>query len=167
VRGSLLYVFLAELHRLDRRSPGPNSPVQMDDEFREPIRIDRNGDGVGKERRHELPPVFVPCQVEPEKFEEQRLLPSGNAPDSTLDLVMHFRDLEHMGLVDGAGNAVIAVGDRLGGIYTRSMRPEWTVRNPPGLFVTQVRPSGFGLGLGRARRNLLIVTFTERALGAR
>jgi hypothetical protein len=166
VRGALLFVFLAEIFRLDRRGQAPNSPVQMDADFREPVRLDRNGDGIGEELRRELPPVYIPCQVEPKKFEEQRQLPSGNAPDSALELVMHFRDLERLGLVDEGGNAVLAVGDRLGGIYTRSMRPEWTVRNPPGLFVTEVRPLGFGLSLSRPRRNLLMVSFRERALGA-
>jgi hypothetical protein len=166
VRGALLFVFRAELHRLDRRGQVPNSPVLMDEDFREPVRVDRNGDGIGEEHRRELPPVYIPCQVEPKTFEEQRQKPSGNAPDSALELVLHFRDLERLGLVDQGGNAVIAAGDRLGGIYTRSMRPEWTVRNPPGLFVTEVRPLGFGLSLSRPRRNLLMVSFRERALGA-
>jgi hypothetical protein len=164
-RGGLIFTFLAELYQLDRRGQAPSSPVQMDEDFREPVRVDRNGDGIGEERRRELPPVYVPCQVEPKKFEEQRQLSSGNSPDSALELVMHFVDLERLGLVDQGGNAVIAVGDRLGGIYTRSMRPEWTVRNPPGLFVAEVRPLGFGLSLSRPRRNLLMVVFRERALG--
>jgi hypothetical protein len=166
VRGALLFVFLAELHRADRRGRASNSPVQMDQDFREPVRVDRNGDGVGEPERRELPPVYVPCQVEPEKFEELRLYPSGNAPDSALDLVFHFRDLERMALVDEGGNALIAVGDRLGGIYTKSMKAEWLVRNPPGLFVAEVRPIGFGLGLSRPRRNLLLVSFQERAVAA-
>ena len=40
------------------------------------------------------------------------------------------------------------------------------VQTPPGLFVTEARPTGFGLGLGRARRNLLLLTFSDRAAGA-
>jgi hypothetical protein len=157
---------LAQLWRLDRRGQNQTSPVFMDDDFHEPVRLDRDADGVGEDERRELPAIFVPCQVEPEHFEEQRQLPAGNAPRSSLELVAHFRDLERMGLVDEEGNALIAVGDRLGGIYTRDLRPAWTVRNPPGLFVTEARPLGFGLSLSRPRRNLLLVCFRERALGA-
>jgi hypothetical protein len=36
------------------------------------------------------------------------------------------------------------------------------VRTPPGLYITEVQPQSFGLGL---RRNLLLATFNERALG--
>jgi hypothetical protein len=165
-RGRLIFPFIAQLWRMDRRGQNPSSPILMDEDFHEPVRVDRDGDGIGEDERRELPAVFVPCQVEPEHFEEQRQRPSGNVPRSSVELVMHFRDLERVGLVDAEGNALITVGDRLGGIYTRDLRPEWTVRNPPGLFASEVRPLGFGLGLGRSRRNLLLVCFRERALGA-
>jgi len=138
----------------------------MDPDFREPIGLDLDGDGIGEVTRRELSPILVPCQVEPHTFEQLRMLPSGRAPRSSLDLVMHFRDLERLGLVDGDGRVGIATGDRLSGIYTLGGELVLPVQTPPGLFVTEARPSGFGLGFGRARRNLLLVSFADRAVGA-
>jgi hypothetical protein len=37
-----------------------------------------------------------------------------------------------------------------------------SVRTPPGLYVTEARPSGFGLNMTRPQRNLLMVTFEDR-----
>jgi hypothetical protein len=136
----------------------------MDPDFREPIAMDLDGDGIGEVVRRELPAVLVPCQVEPETFEQLRMTPSGRAPRTSLDLVMHFRDLERLGLVHADGNAVIDTGDRLGALFTTSGERVLTARQ--GLFVTEARPRGFGLGRHTARRNLLLVTFSDRALGA-
>mgnify|MGYP000166507921 CR=1 FL=1 len=162
--GRLIYQFLAVLHHLDRSS-GPTA-ILMDPDFREPIGIDLDEDGVAEVTRHELPAVRIPCQVEPQTFEQLRMLPSGRAPRTSLDLVMHFRDLSRLGLVDTDGRARIGPGDRLSGIYTLDGELVLPVQTPPGLFVTEARPTGFGLGLGRARRNLLLVTFADRAAGA-
>lgn len=160
----LIYPFLAELHRLDRTAGGGMPP--MDPDFREPISMDLDEDGIAETARSELPPVRIPCQVEPQTFEQLRMLPSGRAPRTSLDLVMHFRDLTRLGLVDSEGRARIGSGDRLSAIYTLGGELVLPVQTPPGLFVTEARPTGFGLGLGRARRNLLLVTFSDRALGA-
>jgi hypothetical protein len=37
------------------------------------------------------------------------------------------------------------------------------VRTPPGLYVTEARPIGFGLHRRRPSRNLLFVSFQDRA----
>jgi len=160
----LIYPFLAALHRLDRARGGATPP--MDPDFREPISLDFDEDGIGEVARSELPEVRVPCQVEPQAFEQLRMLPSGRAPRTSLDLVMHFRDLDRLGLVEANGRARIGSGDRISGIYTLDGEVVLPVQTPPGLFVTEARPTGFGLGLGRARRNLLLVTFSDRAAGA-
>ena len=162
--GRLIYPFLAALHRLDR-TRGGTTPL-MDPDFREPFPLDVDEDGIGEVARSELPEVRIPCQVEPQTFEQLRMLPSGRAPRTSLDLVMHFRDLTRLGLVDTEGRARIGSGDRLSAIYTLDGELVLPVQTPSGLFVTEARPTGFGLGLGRARRNLLLVTFSDRALGA-
>lgn len=164
MRGRLISPFLAALHRLDRVASA--SPSVMDPDFREPLQFDADDDGLGESVRLELPAVRIPCQVEPQVFEELRLLPAGRAPRSSLDLVLHFRDLERLGLVDASGRARIEVGDRLSGIYTLGGELVLPVQTPPGLYVTEARPIGFGLGLGRAHRNLLLVTLSERAFAA-
>jgi len=138
----------------------------MDPDFREPISLDLDEDGIGEVARSELPPVRIPCQVEPQTFEQLRMSPSGRAPRTSLELVMHFRDLERLGLVEASGRARIGPGDRLAAIHTLDGELVLPVQTPPGLFVTEARPTGFGLGLGGARRNLLLVTFSDRAAGA-
>ena len=130
--------------------------------------MDADDDGIGERVRQEQPPVRVPCQVDTKAFEELRMFASGNAPRSRIDLVLHFKDLERLGLVDPAtGDALVRPGDRLGAIYDKAGALVQAVRTPPGLYVTEARPIGFGLNLARPRRNLLLVTFEDRQPAAR
>jgi len=62
MRGRLIFPFLAELHRLDTEAMAPD----YDPDFKEPVLIDADDDGVAEPFRREHPPVRVPCQVEPE-----------------------------------------------------------------------------------------------------
>ncbi len=174
MRGRLIFPFLAELFRLDTHAmagpvgvgPDPAAPG-YDPDFKEPITIDQNDDGVGERIRAEHPPVRVPCQVDTKVFEELRMLASGNAPRSRIDLVLHFKDLERLGLVDaGTGDALVRPGDRLGALYDKAGALVQAVRTPPGLYVTEARPIGFGLDRARPRRNLLMVAFEDRQLAA-
>ncbi len=133
-----------------------------DPDFKEPVLIDADDDGVAERNRREFPPIRVPCQVEPEAFQALRMATAGNTPKSSLDLVFHFRDLEWLGLVDPVtGDALLRPSDRLGGLYDVAGRLVQAVRTPPGLYVTEARPLGFGLGR-RPHRNLLLVSFEDR-----
>ena len=175
MRGRLIFRFQAELYRLDAAAmaaTNPDGPGPLtsgyDPDFKEPVLVDLDGDGVGERTRQEHRPVRVPCQVEPEVLEALRVLPAGQSPRVKVELTLHFRDLEHLGLVDATSGAPrIQPGDRLGAIYDRSGQLVQAFRNPPGLFVTQTRASGFGLNRARPRRNLLIVTFEDRQQAAR
>ena len=139
-----------------------------DADFKESVLVDRDDDGIGERIRVEHDPIRIPCQVETDRFDELRMLPSGNSPRSELDLVFHFRDLELLELVDPVtGDALIRPGDRLSGIYDKFGHPVQAIRTPPGLYVSQARPIGFGLFRVRPRRNLLLVSFQDRQTGAR
>jgi hypothetical protein len=165
MRGRLIFPFLAELHRLDTVAMATDAPG-YDQDFKEPALLDVDGDGVGDAFRREHPPVRVPCQVEPETLNALRMTPSGNAHASSLDLVFHFRDLERLGLVDvTTGEALIRASDRLGGLFDTEGQLVWAVRTPPGLYVTEARHAGFGLFRRRPRRNLLVVSFSDRPAG--
>jgi hypothetical protein len=165
MRGRLIFPFLAELYRLDTVAMA-TQPPGYDDDFKEPALLDSDGDGVGDAFRREHPPVRVPCQVEPETLEALRMTPSGNTPQSSIDLVFHFRDLERLALVDATtGEALIRTSDRLGGLFDTEGQLVWAVRTPPGLYVTEARHAGFGLFRGRPRRNLLVVSFNDRPAG--
>ena len=170
MRGRLIFPFLAELFRLDTHAMAtadPDGPGPLasgyDPDFKEPVLVDADDDGIGERVRAEHPPVRVPCQVDTKVFEELRMFASGNAPRSRIDLVFHFKDLERLGLVHAdTGEALIRPGDRLGAIYDRAGALVQSVRTPPGLYVTEARPIGFGLHMARPRRNLLLVAFEDR-----
>ena len=59
-------------------------------------------------------------------------------------------------------DAMIRPGDRLNALYDKRGNLVQTITNPPGLFVTEASPIGFGLSLSRPKRNLLLVTFKGR-----
>ena len=67
---------------------------------------------------------------------------------------------------DTTGDALIRPSDRLGAIYDTSGALVQEIRTPPGLFVKEARPMGFGLGRARPQRNLLIVSFHDRRQAA-
>jgi hypothetical protein len=175
MRGRLIFPFLAELCRLDSQATGNADPDGegplsggYDPDFQEPVLVDSDDDGLGLSTRREHPPVRLPCQVEAKVFDELQMAAAGNTPDTTIELLFHFRDLEHQGLVDQeSGQALIHPGDRLAGLYDAAGTLVFTVTNPPGLFVREARPLGFGLGRSRPQRNLLLVTFEDRRQAAR
>ena len=170
MRGRLIFSFLAELFRLDTHAmatvdPDGGGPLETgyDPDFKELVVVDQDDDGIGERRRAEHEPVRVPCQVDTKVFEELRMFASGNAPRSRIDLVFHFKDLERLGLVDAAsGDALVRPGDRLAALYDKAGALVQSVRTPPGLYVTEARPTGFGLNMARPRRNLLLVAFEDR-----
>ena len=174
-RGRLIFPFLAELYRLDTRATATTDPDGAgpltggyDPDFKEPVLVDRDGDGIGERIREEHDPVRVLCQVEPDAFEAMRMMASGNVPKSSIELVFHFADLERLDLVDAAtGDALVRPGDRLAAIRDVEGTLIQSIRTPPGLYVTEARPTGFGLGRARPSRNLLMVSFSDRQTGAR
>jgi hypothetical protein len=163
--------FLADLMQLDTfaTAADPDGPGPLtsgyDADFQETVLVPTSS-GRGLDARREKPPVRIPCQVEVQTLGELTELLPGNSPRSHLVLVFHFQDLERMGLVDSAtGDALLRVGDRLAAIRDyRTGELVQAIRTPPGLYLTEAQPQSFGLG---QRRNLLLATFTERALGIR
>jgi hypothetical protein len=160
--------FLAELAQLDpvATASDPDGPGALtsgyDPDFQETVLLPTSC-VPGQDARREKPPIQVPCQVEVQAFGELAEIVTGNSPRSRLVLVFHFADLERLGLVDPiTGDAGLRIGDRLVAIRDRRTGElVQAVRTPPGLYLTEPQPQ-FGLG---GRRNLLIATFGERALG--
>lgn len=173
-RGRLIFPFLAELHQLDTEAtaqdPDGAGPLTSgyDPDFREPIRIPQPGQQLGISARVEKAPIRLECQVEPGTFEAIQQLFSGNVPQGLMQLVFHYAELESRGLVDSAsGDAMIRTGDRLGAIYDIKNNLVQEIRNPPGLYITEAKPIGFGLNSAHPHRNLLLVTLEDREQGAR
>lgn len=83
-----------------------------------------------------------------------------NAPATALVLIAHLHDLEVAGLVDDEGRASIRVNDRAVRILALDGYVTHVFKNPPGVYITEVGPAGFGYG-GRA--NLLLMRLGDRA----
>ncbi len=180
-RGKLIFPFLAEIARLDTQAtaadPDGSGPLTSgyDIDFREPRKIpnltavpDPTPDST--DARAESTPIEVKVQIEPGFFEALDQLFAGTSPDSKMGLIAHYKNLEADGLVDAAtGEPLIRTNDRLVSIKRLNGDLVRTIRNPPGLFVSEVRDIGQGLGLGGSgsHRNLLMLMFEERVQAAR
>jgi hypothetical protein len=168
-----MFPFTAVLCQLDTagiaEDPDGSGPLETgyDVDFREPVLVldptvsDPAGDLKGTVLRKETL-LEIQCQVETEAFEAQRQVLGGTSPDSSFRLVIHFKELEERGLIDERGQAKIRPNDRLDLIRDRYGNIVHQFANPPGMFVVEALPGGYGLG---RRRNLLIVTFEERERG--
>lgn len=170
MRGRLINPFLAEIAQLDTvatdADPDGQGPLTSgyDDDFKETVAYSA-GAQPRVDARQEKPLLRIPCQVEVSTLETLEQLGSGASPHSRLTLVFHFEHLEQAGLVDPVtGTARLRVNDRLVAIYSCDSELVHSVRTPPGLYAIEVQPQSFGLGLSR---NLLVVTFQERAVAAR
>jgi hypothetical protein len=163
MRGRLIQKFTAEIARLDTEST--ESSGYYDDTFRELVHSDAaSGDGIGTKQRQEHTVVKLPCQVSDDTWEALQARDQGNTPQSEVVLWFHFRDLENNSLVAADGTSLINVGDRL--VTIRDHLTDdvvHTVRTPPGLYVKEARPRGFGICMARPKRNLLRVAFEERS----
>jgi hypothetical protein len=170
MRGRLINPFLAEIAQLDTVATGadPDGPAPLtsgyDDDFKETVVVSTSSQ-LRTDARKEKPLLRIPCQVEVSTLETLEQLGAGASPHSRLTLVFHFEHLEQSGLIDGAtGTARLRVNDRLVAIYSCDGGLVHSVRTPPGLYAIEVQPQSFGMGLSR---NLLLVTFQERAVAAR
>lgn len=170
-RGRLIWPFIAEIARLDTAGTEALPPPTghqgdgsgMDKDFREPNL--QGADPVGVVGRAESTVINMPCQVEDEEFETLRQQTQGNVPTSRVSLAFHAIDLEKQGLIDANGNANIRVNSRLNRILlSKDNSLVWKPPNPPGLFLTAIRPASFGLsGL---KRNLFLSVWEDREIGA-
>lgn len=172
-RGRLIFPFNAQIYRLDiaatSQDPDGAGPLESgyDVDFRETVIVPETGKQLGTDARQEMAPIMIECQVEPDTIGAMQQLFSGNVPTSDIALVFHFAQLESMSLVDAEGDALLKVGDRLGGIYSLAGEKVMGVPTPPGLYMTEVRPIGFGLNFSSPQRNLLLVKFDDREQGVR
>ena len=171
-RGRLIYPFTVEIARLDTAAtaadPDGAGPLTSgyDEDFREPVKVPVTGKQTGVSARKELAPIKLPAQIEPDLWEGLAALAGGTSPQFAMSLVLHFIDLESNSLVDLAtGDALIRTNDRL--VSIRNINTDDLIQlvpNPPGLFVSEVQPRGFGLG---PDRNLLLVKFQDREQSVR
>jgi hypothetical protein len=150
----ILEVSLATWHRL---SPSSTQDVQpytgatggYDKDFREPIVYDdARGERIDRDdARVELPPVNVPCQVEPVKFEKLRQRFTGDMPDSDIQLVLHKKDLRKLKLITAQEELLLKKNDRVSSLKSKK-KPKQITRHlePPGLYIFEIAPGSWGFG---------------------
>jgi hypothetical protein len=143
-RGRLLRPLLVEIERIDTAATEA---------------ADANGKRVDPVRF--FPAVRVRAQVEQQNTKAQQQGAAGDIPDSRYQLVMHFKDLEKLDLVDANREPRFQANDRFLAIYTLGGALEQ--RFDPPLRVIEVQ-RGFGLG---SRRNLCILVTEDRPTGIR
>ena len=168
MRGRLIFPFLLRIARIDtaamRADPDGAGPLTSGyNDFGEPIKISA-GSGPGTTYRIEKTSIDVPAQIEPDSFDRLRMVVAGNTPQARLQTVMHFKDLETLGLVTPTGEPTLQRGDRLAAIYTMQSVLVHDLSRVQ-LFATDITPAGFGLAMQRSQRNLLLVTWESRDKG--
>lgn len=164
-RGRLIHPLLLELYRLDLAAMAGDPDGAgaltggMDPDYREPATLPTD-DGLGAANRIEMAPIILPAQIEPDAFNRQQMAAAGDQKTSMAGFTLHFLDLELAGLVDTeTGRALIAPGDRVSRILSSAGDVLHVYPNPPGLFVQEATPIGFGLG---GDRNLLLLRCRSR-----
>ncbi len=171
MRGRLINPFLAEIARLNQAGtaadPDGAGPLTSgyDDIYREPVTLP-SGDLIGTDARMEWPLVRIPAQFHtgPTPGQMMMLKPTvtGNVSAGNIQILVHFEDLESMGLIDiDTQTALFKVGDRLNAIYKMDGTLVQQILTPPGLYCTEAVPL-FGLG---SERNLLQLSFESRDPG--
>ncbi len=169
--GRLIYPFLIELAPLDtlatQADPDGAGPLTSgyDDDFREPVMVSQGvADQTGTSARVEGTPIQVKAQIVPDQFEQLQAMISGQSPESNaFRVILHYKDLAALGLVDASGKPTINKSDRLTRILDLKGNLVETIPDPPGLYVHQIMSRGWGLGGSNPSRNLLFVDFQERA----
>lgn len=156
-RGRLINPILAELARLDTSTTETSGGYDPDFKSLKTT----YPQGVRTSSRKELAPIRVRCQVEPAAWEAQRQTDAGNSPSTLLVLCFHYVDLERASLIDAHGDPLIRVNDRVLALYTT--RGALVQRcSERGFYATKV---DLGSGWLSAKRNILLVTFENRAQG--
>jgi len=155
--GSLIFPSVAVIRRLDTNAT--RVAGGYDDDFKEFTLIDADADGVGEPQRKELPELKIPAQVATWLMDKLYQAPHGQVPEGEkIEITLHYRNLHQLGLVHPDGKAKFEIGDRLVRIEDKGGDTLFEFEDPPGAYLSAVRPSGF---LG-ARRNLLVCTFADR-----
>ncbi|MBE7449172.1 MAG: hypothetical protein HS111_09820 [Kofleriaceae bacterium] len=163
--GRLIFPVRATLCRVD---PGATAVAPgFDPDFAEPRLVDTDGDGVADVERVELPPIDLLCQVEPKAQEHLAMTAAGDVPRSELTLVFHTRELAARGVYDrSTGTLDLRPGDRLAALRSLAGIALWVPREGRGLYLTEAKLAGWGLGR-TPQANLVLATFVDRPAARR
>lgn len=157
MRGRLIQKFVAVICRLDAVSTAAVAGGGYDADFRTLVPV-RDGSQAGASSRRELAELRVPCQVQRKVWGEDRPQAAGHEIAYDMNLILHWPDLERLGLVEADGRAPFAQGDRIAALERLDGTVEEDFADPPGLYVVEATRAGHGLAcFGSPRFNLLFL----------
>ena len=167
MRGRLISPVMAEIYPLDTTATsdipeGTNYTSGYDEDFREGVLVDRDGDGIGQINRVEGDPISVPAQLEVSRFSDLGLFSTGKALRAKIVLVFDRQTLEDMNLIDENGHPRIRIGYRLGSLSRKDGSLLYRFDEANSLYVTEVRPTSQGFIRSGGGVNLVLVEFGTR-----
>jgi len=168
MRGRLIQRFVVVLYRLDPVATAAVVGGGYDPEFGEPRRVN-NVTQLGAASRRELAALRLPCQMDrTPDFDSDTMTRGGHMKIGKIEIILHMPDLESAGLLDSEGQPKLYSGDRVGGIEDRNGAVVWTFANPPGMFVEETEPQGYGLAaFGVPKFNLFVLKCQSEQHGGR
>jgi hypothetical protein len=178
-RGRLIWPMFIEVERIDTdatRTTDPDAGGSLtsgyDDVFEEPVLVPAaevagappTGSPRGTVTTVYQTAIRLEAQIEVDDFNVLRQFASGDTPGFELRCVMHYAELERLGLIGLDGSTLLRKGDRLRRIISQDATTVlFEVPYPPGLYLMHPQDRSFGLSGGT--RNLFVAHFQDRAEG--
>ena len=167
MRGRIIQKFVCVLRRLDPAATAAVPGGGFDPVFNEVIPVD-DGTQLGSPSRREQAALRLTCQLDRDPRLGMDLLTRGGHQDSsTLVIVLFMQELENMGLLGADGKPEIQSGDRVEEIQDRHGNTMLAFPEPPGMFVHEAAPQGYGLAAFSVPKiNLFTLTCRPEEKGA-
>lgn len=146
----------------DPNGVGVEPSTGYDDLFGEPVVYETGGTRVVNRVETE---VRCSVQVEPEEYDSATPLQNGLGLDRRISLIAFKPELRKLGLLRADGQPTLKIGDRL--IAIRHKHTDEVIlapEDPPGMYITEIRPLSFGLA--SQTQNLVQIICTHRRQGA-
>ncbi len=180
-RGALVWPMFVEIEQLDTDATRTTDPdgagpltTGYDDVFEEPVIVPADEESpdipaIGSPRGAEATiygtAIRLEAQIEVDDYNLLRQFASGDVPNYELRCVIHYFELELLGMIGADGSATLRKSDRLRRIIAKdAVTVLLEVPYPPGLYLKHPQDRSFGL-LG-GTRNLFVAHFSSREQGA-
>lgn len=117
-----------------------------------------DGTQTGSNSRRERAPITQLCQLDREGWGNRTLTAGGESDKADIVIVLRKDHLESAGLMDSNGLPHLHVGDRIDRILQKDGKVSMIFPNPPGMWISEVEPAGYGLSFfGTPEINLFYI----------
>jgi len=156
MRGRLIQQFLVSIARLDTAATAAVPGGGYDPDFHEPLPVD-DGSLLGSSSRRYHPVDQLHCQLDRRKeWGNPQFTRAGEDVDCDIVVVLHWPELEKLGLLDADRQPLFKAGDKVVELHDVKGNLEERFDDPPGMFVDGISRAGYGLNaFGTPKTNLL------------